>query len=131
MLRVISNIIILLFVLWSATVAIASFFDITIHFPWIVATIEDIPLHRLQSLRVAILLTFAHYGVLHLLGRNKEYLPIHFLIQYLFYLVLSGGIILYSNKVRTGEYAILIVIVVLWLLCILASRPLNHDYFKN
>ena len=131
MLRIIANIVILLFVLWSATVAIASFLDITIHFPWVIAKIEDIPIYRLQSLRVAILLTFAHYGVLHLFGRNKEYLPIHFLVQYLFYLVLSASIIFYSNNVATGEYTILIIIVALWLLCIFASRPLNRDYFKN
>ena len=131
MLRVIANTIIFLFVLWSETVAIASFLDIAIHFPWIIGKIEDIPLYRLQSLRVAILLTFAHYGVLHLLGRNKEYLPIHFLVQYLFYLVLSGSIIFYSNNVGTGEYTVLVIVIVLWLFCILASRPLNRDYFKN
>ena len=130
-LRIFANLIILLFVLWTASVSLAAFLDITIYFPWVVASIEEIPLHRLQSVRVALFLTFAHYGVLHLLGRNREYLPINFLIQYLFYLCTSAGAIFYIKSVPIQEYIVLAVFVLLYLLCILASRPLNHHYFKN
>ena len=99
MLRLVANGVIAFFVLWTSAVSVAEFIGITIHFPWIIAGVDEIPLHRLQSLRIAILLTFAHYGVLHLFGKNKEHLPIHFLSQFLFYLVMSGGIILYKIEV--------------------------------
>ena len=93
MLRALANGVIAFFILWAVAVSIAEFLGITIHFPWIISGAEEIPLHRLQSIRIAILLTFAHYGVLHLFAKNKEYLPIHFLSQFLLYLVISGGII--------------------------------------
>ena len=131
MLRFFANIIILLFVLWTASVSLAAFLDITIYFPWVVASIEEIPLHRLQSIRIAIFLTFAHYGILHIFGRNREYLPINFLIQYLFYLCTSAGAIFYIQSVPPNEYIVLAVFVVFWLFCVLASRPLTHHYFKN
>ena len=126
-----ANGVIAFFVLWTFSVSVAEFIGVTIHFPWIIAGVDEIPLHRLQSLRIAILLTFAHYGVLHLFGKNQEYLPIHFLSQFLFYLVISGGIILYRIGVSVQEYGILVVFTIVWLLTVIAAKPLNRDYFKN
>lgn len=131
MLRLVANWVIALFVLWAVAVSFAEFLGVTIHFPWIIAGVDEIPLHRLQSLRIAILLTFAHYGALHLFGKNQEYLPIHFLNQFLFYLVISGGIILYQSEVAVREYGILLVFIIVWLLTVIAAKPLNRDYFKN
>ena len=131
MLRQVANGVIAFFVLWTLAVSVAEFIGVTIHFPWIIAGVDEIPLHRLQSLRIAILLTFAHYGVLHLFGKNREYLPVHFLSHFLFYLVVSGGIILYKIGVPVWEYGILVVFIIVWLLTVIAAKPLNRDYFKN
>jgi hypothetical protein len=110
-------------------VSVAEFIGVTIHFPWIIT--DEIPLHRLHTLRIAILLTFAHYGLLHLFGKNQEYLPIHFLSQFLFYLVMSGVIIFYKNELPVQGYWILALFTIVWLLTIIAARPLIRDYFKN
>ena len=131
MLRLLANGVIAFFVLWTLAVSVSEFFGITVYFPWIISGVDEIPIHRLQSLRIAILLTFAHYGVFHLFGKSREYLPIHFLSQFLFYLVLSGGIILYQTGVATSEYGILAIFSIVWLLTIVAGQPLNRDYFKN
>jgi hypothetical protein len=127
----VANVVIAFFILWTLAVSVAEFIGVTIHFPWVIASVDEIPLHRLQSLRIAILLTFAHYGVLHLFGKNQEYLPIHFLSQFLLYLVLSGGIILYKTGVPAREYGILVLFTIVWLLTLIAAQPLNRDYFKN
>ena len=131
MLRLVANAVIAFFILWTLAVSVAEFIGVTIHFPWVIAGIDEIPLHRLQSLRIAILLTFAHYGVLHLFGKNQEYLPIHFLNRFLFYLILSGGIIIYKIEVPVREYGVLVLFTIVWLLTVIAARPLNRDYFKN
>jgi hypothetical protein len=131
MLRLIANGVIAFFVLWTLAVSVAEFLGVTIHFPWIIAGADEIPLNRLQTLRIAILLTFAHYGTLHLIGKNRDYLPVHFLSQFLFYLVISGGVILYKSEVPIREYVVMAVFVIVWLLTVWAARPLNRDYFKN
>jgi hypothetical protein len=131
MLRFVSYGVIVIFVVWTLAVSVAEFIGVTIHFPWIIAGIDEIPLHRLQSLRIAIFLTFSHYGMLHLFGKNKEYLPVHFLSQFLFYLVLSGGIIMYKTQVSVREYGILVIFTIVWLLTVVASTPINRDYFKK
>ena len=131
MLRLVSYGVIVIFVVWTLAVSVAEFIGVTIHFPWIIAGIDEIPLHRLQSLRIAIFLTFSHYGMLHLFGKNKEYLPVHFLSQFLFYLVLSGGIIMHKTGVPVREYGILVIFTIVWLLTVVASTPINRDYFKK
>ena len=131
MLRLLANAVIAFFVLWTLAVSVAEFIGVTIHFPWVIAGVGEIPLNRLQTLRIAILLTFAHYGVLHLFGKNQEYLPIHFLSQFLFYLVMSGVIIFYKNELPVRSFWILGLFTIVWLLTIIASKPLNRDYFKN
>ena len=129
MLRLVANAVIAFFVLWTLAVSVAEFIGVTIHFPWIIT--DEIPLYRLHTLRIAILLTFAHYGVLHLFGKNQEHLPIHFLSQFLFYLVMSGWIILSKIEVPVWEYGIMVLFTVVWLLTVIAAKPLNRDYFKN
>ena len=129
MLRLVANAVIAFFVLWTLAVSVAEFIGVTIHFPWIIT--NEIPLYRLHTLRIAILLTFAHYGALHLFGKNQEYLPIHFLSQFLFYLVMSGVIIFYKNELPVWEYWILVVFTIVWLLTVIAAKPLIRDYFKN
>jgi hypothetical protein len=131
MLKLVANGVIAFFVLWTLAVAIGEFLGITIHFPWIISGADEIPLHRLQSLRLGILLTFAHYGVLHLFGKNREYLPIHFLSQFLFYLCISDGLILYRSEVAAQEFIILYLFSIVWILTIIAAKPLNRDYFRN
>ena len=131
MLRLLANAVIAFFVIWTLAVSVAEFIGVTIHFPWVIAGVDEIPLYRLQTLRIAILLTFAHYGVLHLFGKNQDYLPIHFLSQFLFYLVMSGGIIFYKIEVPVWEYWILVLFTIVWLLTVIAAKPLIRDYFKN
>ena len=131
MLRLLANGVIAFFVLWTLAVSTAEFLGITIRFPWIISGADEIPMHRLQSIRIAVLLTFAHYGVFHLFGKNRQYLPIHFLSHFLFYLVISGGIIMYQRGVATSEYGILLVFIIVWLLTVVVSQPLNRDYFKK
>ena len=121
MLRLVANAVIAFFVLWTLAVSVAEFIGVTIHFPWIIAGVDEIPLYRLQTLRLAILLTFAHYGVLHLFGKNQEYLPIHFLNQFLFYLVMSGVIIFYKNELPVWEY---------WI-CLLYTSPSPRDRTRS
>ena len=131
MLKLLANAVIALFVIWTITVSASEFLGITIYFPWVTSSAEEIPINRLQTIRIAILLTFAHYGVLHIIGQNREYLPIHFLTQYLFYLVIAGGIIVFKSDVPLTELIIWLVFAVFWLICKIAAQPLNRDYFKN
>ena len=52
--------------------------------------LEEIPMGRLHAIRLAVIGTFAFYGVMHLLQGSAEIFPIHFLKTFLFFLSIIG-----------------------------------------
>ena len=123
--RLIANTIIVLLIIWALSVSCLAFLDITIHFPWIVsdAGSDEIPFHRLQTVRIGLLLTFSYYGLLHLIGKSQEFYPLHFLTTYLFYMVLSGLIIFYRRDVLMQDWRVLAFFSVCLIFCYAAARP--------
>ena len=56
------------------------FFDITIHFPWVISGSDGIPFHRLRAIKIGVIPTLSYYGLLHLIGNNQALYPLHFLL---------------------------------------------------
>ena len=130
--RVIANSLIALMMIWALGVSSLAFLDITIHFPWIVTDTDAkaIPYHRLQAVRVGLLLTFSYYGLLHLLGKSQQFYPLHFLTTYLFYMVLSGLIIFYRRDVLMQDWGALVFFSLCFIFCYFASRPEVNKYLR-
>ena len=130
--RIIANTIIALMMIWALGVSFLAFLDITIHFPWIVtdADAKAIPFHRLQTVRVGLLLTFSYYGMLHLIGKSQQFYPLHFLTSYLFYMLLSGLIIFYRRNVLMEEWGVLCFFSVCLIFCYGAARPEVNKYLR-
>ena len=93
---------------WALSVSALAFLDITIRFPWVISDPDEIPFHRLQAMRIGVMLTFSYYGLLHLTGRSQEFYPLHFLTTYLFYMLLSGLIIFFRRGVLIQEWGVLL-----------------------
>ena len=130
--RIIANCVIALMMIWALGVSFLAFLDITIHWPWIIteAHAEAIPFHRLQTVRIGLLLTFSYYGLLHLLGKSQEFYPLHFLTTYLFYMVLSGLIIFYRRDVLMQDWGVLVFFGVCLIFCYAAAKPELNKYLK-
>ena len=130
--RIIANCVIALMMIWALGVSFFAFLDITIHWPWIIteADTEAIPFHRLQTVRIGLLLTFSYYGLLHLLGKSQEFYPLHFLTTYLFYMVLSGLIIFYRRDVLMQDWGVLVFFSVCLIFCYAAAKPELNKYLK-
>lgn len=129
--RIIANLVILSLIFWSIYISFMAFYGVTVYFPLIVSEDGEIPFHRLQSMRIGLLLTFSYYGMRHLLKLNNEVYPINFLITYLFFLILSAIFIFYRQEVPFQEYAVIGFFAICLAFCYIASRPLIRDYFRN
>ena len=57
--RIIANSVIFLLMVWALSVSALAFLDITIHFPWVISDSETIPFHRLQAIRIGVMLKFS------------------------------------------------------------------------
>ena len=82
--RILANMVVVPLMVWALSVSALAFLDITIHFPWVISGSDGIPFHRLQAIRIGVMLTFSYYGVLHLIEKGKAFYPLHFLTTYLF-----------------------------------------------
>ena len=130
--KTIANSVIALVMIWALGVSFLAFLDITIHWPWIITETdtEAIPFHRLQAIRIGVLLTFSYYGLLHLIGKSQQFYPLHFLTTYLFYMLLSGLIIFYRRDVLMKDWSPLVFFSVCLILCYVAARPKVSKYLK-
>ena len=128
--RIIANSIIVLLMVWALSVSALAFLDITIHFPWIISEANGIPFHRLQAIRIGVMLTFSYYGLLHLIGKSQAFYPINFLTTYLFYMLLSALIIFYRRDVLMEEWGVVLFFGVCLIFCFFAARPEASKYLK-
>ena len=130
--KLIANSVIALIMIWALGVSFLAFLDITVHWPWIITETdtEAIPFHRLQAMRIGVMLTFSYYGLLHLIGKSQQFYPLHFLTTYLFYMLLSGLIIFYKRDVLMKDWGVLVFFGVCLILCYLAARPGVNKFLK-
>ena len=130
MLRVIGKLLVLTLSIFAVFLGIFAVLGIQIYFPFNIADGEEIPYHRMQSIRVAVFVTFTFYGALYLINSIKEVYPIHFLKVFM----ISFGFtsILFSYQAEAGVKEIIIAI--FYLLCglifHLISKPAIKKYFN-
>ena len=92
----------------ALALSVGAVMNISIYYPFQIVEGEPIPEHRWQSVRVAVLLTFAFYGFMYLFNASREVYPIHFLKVLLFMLSISGLIFFRMHNVSASEYLVLV-----------------------
>lgn len=129
--RIVGKLLLIFLVFWALTVSILSFFGLTIIFPWGISETNEIPQIRAEVVRISIFLTFSHFGIIHLLNRTREHLPIQFLTCYLLYLSITSAIICFLRDVEVTEYLVMMFFVICYLCISLLTKPEIRDYFRR
>ena len=65
--RRLANLLIGLLTLWAIYTIIAWLLDVSIMFPFVEVEPDEIPMGRMHAIRLAVIGTFAFYGLMHLL----------------------------------------------------------------
>ena len=107
-----------------------SFFDITIHFPWVISGSDGIPYHRLQAIRIGVMLAFSYYGLLHLIGKSQAFYPLHFLTTLPLLHALISGDYLYRRDATFTTMGRNTFFWICLIFCYLAARPEASKYLK-
>ena len=129
--RIFGNLVILLLTVWCIIVSIAYLMDISVYFPWREVIPDETLINRLEAIRIAVILTFAYFGILHIFGKNVRQYPINFLTVFLFYLVISGTFVAYKYDVLEHEIWVIMAWTTFWLLSYIASKKEIRHYFKR
>lgn len=92
---------------------------------------KEIPYHRLQSLRITILLTFSYFSFRYLIYENVKMYPVQFLdIMPKIYILISL-IIFVTNDAEMFEYSVIVFYFLVALIVHFASRPKLRRYYYS
>ena len=129
--HLLSKITIILLTLLGAAVLIGELFNLHIYFPLNLAENEKIPYHRMQSIRLSLILTFVYFGIRYIFFQSHKMYPIQFFNIYLKSLALCSLLVFYSFQVEMIEYYFVLFFFLVSIILHFASKPEIRNYFKK
>ena len=129
--QLLSKIIITLLTLLGIAILVGEIFNLHIYFPLNVAESNEIPYHRMQSIRLSLIVTFVYFGIRYIFWQSIKMYPIQFLNIYLKSLAVCSLLVFYSFQVETSEYYFVLFFFVVAIILHFASRPEIRRYFKH
>ncbi len=128
--RFLAKLIIILLTLFASILIIGFIFNFSIVFPFTITNdFNDVPVHRLQAVRLATAATFAYFGTLYIFFQTKKLYPIQFLGIFLFFLATIGSVVFYKYQVSLSEYAVSIFWLIISIVLYQAGKPEFRNYF--
>ena len=105
--RLFAKLLVSTMVIWLLSVVICGLFGVSIQFPFTILEEGEIAYHRWQTIRIALFLTIAYYGLQYVLGLTREVYPISFVKVYIFNICVVGIALFYRLNVEREEYLVL------------------------
>ena len=130
-LRIVSTLLLLFLAVYSVLTALGAFAGITIYFPFHISNADSIPYHRWQSVRVAVLLAFAYFTLLHIFRGTKALYPIKFLEIFIKILTVTGVVLFYRTGMIATHYGIILFFIGCSAILHISARPRLRKYFSR
>ena len=130
MARTLAKIIVGLLSLWAVCSVIAELMGVTIYFPFNIIEKQEIPIHRITSVRLSVLLTFAYFGFRYLFFQSEKLYPIQFLEIYIKSFTICCLFVFYTSQVEYREYYFVLFLFIVSLILHLASRNKIRNYIN-
>jgi len=130
MARTLAKIIIGLLSLWALSSVIAEILGVTIYFPLNIVEKQEIPYHRVASVRLSVFLTFAYFGFRYIFFQSEKLFPIQFLDIYIKSLTICGFFVFYTSQVEIREYYFVLLFFIVSIILHFASRNKIRSYFN-
>ena len=122
MARILSKLIVAILSLWAIFIIVFELMGITVYFPFNFVEREEIPYHRINSVRLSVFITFIYFGVRYLFFQSEKLYPIQFLDVYIKSLVVSAIFVFYSMEITLTEYRFILFFLVVSLIIHFAAR---------
>ena len=126
-----SKILIVFLTLIGITILIGEIVNVHIYFPLKVSESENIPYHRLQSVRLAVIISFVYFGIRYLIWNTVKMYPIQFLNVILKSLAISSLFVYYTLQMELKEYWFVLFFFIVSIILHFSSRPEIRKYFKH
>ena len=114
----------------GVVILLGEIINVHIYFPLSISEDEKIPYHRLQSVRLSLIISFIYFGIRYLFWSTVKMYPIQFLNIILKSLALSSLFVYYTFQMELVEYWFVLFFFVVAIILHVASRPEIRRYFK-
>mgnify|MGYP001461669279 CR=1 FL=1 len=126
-----SKVLIILLTLVGIAILIGELINVHIYFPLNVSENDEVPYHRMQSVRLATIICFVYFGIRYLFWNSVKMYPIQFLNIILKSLAVSSLFVYYTFQMELREYWFVLFFFVVAVILHFASRPEIRKYFKQ
>ena len=130
MARILSKIIISLLAIWAAFIVISEIIGVSVYFPFNFVEREELPYHRMQSIRLSVFLTFIYFGLRYIFFQTEKLYPLQFLDVYIKSLTICSFFVFYSMDVNFREYYFVLFFFIVSIVIHFASRKKIRNYFN-
>ena len=129
--QLLSKILIILLTLLGIAILVGEIFNLHIYFPLNLAENNEIPYHRMQSIRLSTIVAFVYFGIRYLIWNTVKMYPIQFLNVILKSLAFSSLFVYYTFQMELREYWFVLFFFIVAMILHFASRPEIRKYFDN
>ena len=112
-------------------ILVGEIINVHIYFPLSVSENEKIPYHRMQSVRLATIISFVYFGIRYLVWNTVKMYPIQFLNIILKSLAVSSLFVYYTFQMELREYWFVLFFFIVATILHLSSRPEIKKIFKH
>ena len=112
-------------------ILVGEIINVHIYFPLNVSENDKIPYHRLQSVRLATIISFVYFGIRYLIWNTVKMYPIQFLNIILKSLAVSSLFVYYTFQMELREYWFVLFFFIVAIILHLSSRPEIKKIFKH
>ena len=129
--KILAKVLIAFLGVWCVCASLAALYGVSLYFPFYISEGIEIPYHRMVSLRVTILLTFAFYSLKYLISESKQLYPIQFLDTILKIYFCSALAIGIRFDIAKSEFLILSLFLLMAIISHIVSRPKLRRYYYS
>ena len=126
-----SKILIVLLTAVGIVILAGEIINVHIYFPLNISENNQIPYHRMQSVRLATIICFIYFGIRYLVWNTVQMYPIQFLNVILKSLAVSSLFVYYTFQMELREYWFVLFFFIVAIILHYASRPEIKKYFKQ
>ena len=105
--------------------------NIHIYFPLSIIENDQIPYHRMQSVRLSLIITFIYFGIRYMIWNTIKMYPAQILNVILKSLAVSSLFVYFTLQMEFREYWFVLFFFIVATILHFASRPEIRKYFKQ
>ena len=129
--HLLTKILIVFLTIIGIVILVGEIINVHIYFPLNVSENNQIPYHRMQSVRLATIISFVYFGIRYLIWNTVKMYPIQFLNTILKSLAISSLFVYYTLQMELREYWFVLFFFIVAIILHLSSRPEIKKIFKH